>query len=72
MREIVWDFPMGPMERTLWWVGSAADVTTGIVELLKEAKNLQEAMVEVVEVLHSNLQADPDLSGLYDPLGTLN
>ena len=36
---------------------------------LKQASNLQEAMIEVVEVLHSNLQADPDLSGLIRPYG---
>ena len=71
MREIVWDFPMSPMERTLWWVGIPGEEPTDLVKRLKEASNLREAMIEVVEALHWNLIAGPDLSGIYDPMGTL-
>ena len=53
-------------------LGIPGEEPTDLVKRLKQASNLQEAMIEVVEVLHSNLQADPDLSGLYDPMGTLN
>ena len=73
MREIVWfDFPESPMERTRWWLGIVGEEPTDLVKRLKEASNLQEAMIEVVEVLHRNLQAGPDRSGIYDPRGTLN
>ena len=72
MREIVWDFPMGPMERTLWWVGIPGEAPTELERRLKESKNLQEAMVEVVEALHWNLITDSDMRGIYDPMGTLN
>ena len=73
MREIVcFDLPMSPMDRTQWWVGIVRETATELENRLKEARNLQEAMVEVVEVLHRNLQADSDRSGMYDPMGTLN
>ena len=72
MREIVWDFPMSPMERTRWWVGIPGEEPTDLEKRLKGANNLQEAMVEVVEALHWNLITDSDMRGIYDPMGTLN
>ena len=72
MREIEWDFPMSPMERTRWWVGIPGEEPTDLVKRLKQASNLQEAMIEVVEALHWNLITDSDMRGIYDPLGTLN
>ena len=72
MREIVWDFPMSPMERTRWWVGIPGEEPTHLVKRLTQASNLQEAMVEVVEALHWNLITDSDMRGIYDPMGTLN
>ena len=62
MREIVWDFPMSPMERTRWWVGIPGEEPTDLVKRLQQASNLQEAMIEVVEALHWNLKVDPDRS----------
>ena len=62
MREIEWDFPMSPMERTRWWVGIPGEEPTDLVKRLKEARDLQKAMVEVVEALHWNLKVDPDRS----------
>ena len=73
MREIVWsDLPGSPKERLQWWLGLPGEAPTNLERRLKESKNLQEAMIEVVEALHWNLIADPDLSGVYDPMGTLN
>ena len=73
MREIVWfDLPGCPKERLQWWVGIPGEAPTELERRLKESKNLQEAMIEVVEALHWNLKSDPDRSGGYDPMGTLN
>ena len=73
MREIVLnDLPGSPKERLQWWLGLPREAPTDLEKRLKEAGNLQTAMIEVVEALHWNLIADPDLSGVYDPMGTLH
>ena len=84
MREIVWnDLPGSPKERLQWWLGLPGEEPThlvgrpggdptDLVKRLKQASNLQVAMGEVVEAFHWYLIADPDLSGIYDPMGTLD
>ena len=63
---------LSPKERTRWWLGIVGEDPTELVRRLKEAKNLQEAMIQIVEVFDDNLRTDPDRSGIYDPRGTLN
>ena len=53
-------------------LGIPGEEPTDLVKRLKGANNLQEAMIEVVEALHWNLKSDPDRSGGYDPMGTLD
>ena len=66
------ELPLSPIERLRWWRRIPGEDPSELARLLKEANELEEAMTVIVEAFDSNLRADSDRNGGYDPMGTLH